>query len=263
MPAPLHALADALCLGLLLAAWGAQAVVPWRIAGAAHGAGGRRRWALLGPALVLPGALAGYLLMARHPDAAIAAKLVPLTASVAGTLVAVLAPGLLAVTLVAAYAGDRLEVAGWRIVAAFGAAVVVAASWAEELLRTGEGPPSPPLLLALLAGCRVLLALAAGELAAPGRPAWSIAAGCALPSYLPLLPPELRLPLWHQGEVVTLGAAALLLVSARWLPPALRRVALAAGVLLAALALSRAADLSESLAPGPTTEPLPPLPAPR
>jgi hypothetical protein len=78
-------------------------------------------------------------------------------------------------------------------------------------------------------------------------------------AYLPLLPPELRGALWNQGLELTCLAAALLLLAARWLPRVLRPLALAVGLLLAAVTLSRAGQLSQALAPGIDVEELPAL----
>ena len=51
-------------------------------------------------------------------------------------------------------------------------------------------------------------------------------------------------------DLLTLGAAVLLLLAARFLPPALRRPAALAGVLLAALFLDRTGDLQAAVEPG-------------
>jgi hypothetical protein len=47
-----------------------------------------------------------------------------------------------------------------------------------------------------------------------------------------LLPAPLAEALARRNEWITLGAAALLLPAARWLPPNLRRITLAGGALL-------------------------------
>jgi hypothetical protein len=276
-------LLDAVLLFVLLVAWGAQATVPWRLAASAQtsaasprhlpdpdaaaatapapapartlaeGAGvqavARRLWQLAGFPLAVAGLVAALVLANRNPDAAVAAHLVPLLASPPGRLLAVLAPALLASSLIAGLAGGRLDGAGRRIAAAVALAACAAASWAGELLRTGDGPPSSAAGLLLLVACRLALTLAAGELLAPGRPRWAAPGGLALLAYLALLPGELRGVLWNQGLPLTCGAAALLLVAARWLPGALRRLALAAGLLLAAIVLAQAGYASQALAP--------------
>jgi hypothetical protein len=268
-------LLDGLLLGVVLAAWGAQVVVPWRLAAAAaagrHAAAagpgeelaappaGRRLWRLASLPFALAGLLAAYSLAGRNPDAAVARHLVPALASVPGTLLLVCTPALLAAALVATLAGNRLDRGGWRLVAVFGLAATFAAAWAGELLRTGEGPASPPVNLALLVGCRLLLALAAGELFVAGPPRCATAAGVAFLAYLPLLPPAVRQVLWSQGLHLTCAAAALLLLGARWLPAALRRVAVAAGLLLAAVVLAQAGHVSQAMATGIEVNPEPGL----
>jgi hypothetical protein len=252
---------DGVILFSLLSAWGAQAVGPWRIS-AVERRLHRRAWSYAAPLLLLAGVLAGLALLVRHPDAAIAAGLAPLTRSVPGKLLVALVPGLLAVDLISAKAGRGLEDRGWWIAAGCGLATVGAACWAGELLRTGEGPESPPTAQALLIGCLMLLALAAGEQLAPGRPVWAAAAGPALLAYLFLLPPEVNAELRRGGIAPTAIAAALLLATARWLPVSLRRIALGAGVLLAAFLLLRAGAASQALGAQPILSPLPPLPKP-
>ncbi|HYL06313.1 MAG TPA: hypothetical protein VE075_09755 [Thermoanaerobaculia bacterium] len=269
-------LADALLLFVLLVAWGAQAVVPWRLAGepaATPAAGGdvglggigggpgvgrhRRLWRLAGLPLALAGLVAAYALANRNPDAAVAVPLVPLRATYPGAALLVLVPALLAVALLGGLAGDRLGPAGERLSAAVALAACAATAWAGELLRAGEGPAGSGVALALLIGCRLVLMLAAGELLAPGRPRWAAAGGFALLVYLPLLPAALRGALWGQGLQLTCLAAALLLLLARWLPGALRPPALAAGLLLAAVVLTQAGHVSQALAPGVDYQELP------
>jgi len=277
-------LLDALLLFVLLVAWGSQATVPWRLAqtaaaapppvplppppdgGAAGAPGGdaaapdrdRLLWRLAALPLALAGLIAAFALANRNPDAVIAAHLVPLLQSTPGRLLALLAPALVATTLITTLAGARLGGAGERLAAALGLLTCAAAAWAGELMRAGDGPAGSELRFALLAGCRLALLLAAGELLSPGRPRWPAAAGgIALLAYLLLLPQELRTVLWSEGLQLTCGAAALLLLAARWLPRALRRLALAAALLLAAVALSQAGHVSQRLAPGVEIQELP------
>jgi len=176
-----------------------------------------------------------------------------------GAALLVLVPALLAVALLGGLAGDRLGPAGERLAAAVGLAACIAAAWAGELLRIGEGPYGSETALALLVGCRLVLTLAAGELLTSGRPRWAAAGGIALLAYLPLLPPELRGVLWGQGLQLTCLAGALLLLLARWLPGALRPPALAAGLLLAAVVLTQAGHASQAIAPGVDVQELPVL----
>jgi hypothetical protein len=249
---------------LLLLGWGAPAVAPWRLTGAP--AEVRRRWAWSAPTLLLAAAVGSWGLLAARPDQAMAAGLAPLGASLPGRLLMPLVPALCAATLLAAFAERRLEAAGWRIVGAFGCAALVVVSWAAERLATADSSADPaaagpPWAYALRIGCRVLVAVAAGELLARGRPRWAPLAGVALPAWFLLLPSELRQPLWQHGGALTLAAGAVVLLAARWLPGSLRRPALAVGALLAAVflvELTRVQELPGALG----TTPLPPLPRP-
>ena len=249
-------LVDALLLGVLLVGWGAQATVPWRLGGdlravATAPAPGLRLWRFAALPLALAGLVAALALAGRNPDATIAAHLVPLLSSTSGRMLALLATALLGSALIAGLAGERLDATGLRLAAAIGLAACAAMAWAGELVRAGEGPSSSSLLpFVLLAGCRLALTLAAGELLSPGRPRLAVAGGLALAAYLPLLPRELRGPLWGEGLGLTCAAGALLLLAARWLPRRLRRLSLAMGVLLAAILLAQAGRVSQRLAPG-------------
>jgi hypothetical protein len=113
-------------------------------------------------------------------------------------------------------------------------------------MRVGEGPPSAPIPLVLLAILRLLLALGAAEVLAPGRPALAPVAGLALPLYVLLLPAGVAELVWR-GHALTLAAAAALFLASRWLPATLRRPALAGAALLAGLLLAATADLSQGL----------------
>jgi hypothetical protein len=255
-------LVDALLLCVVLVGWGAQATVPWRLGGhprSAAPAPGLRPWRFAALPLAVAGLVAALALADRNPDATIAAHLVPLLSSTSGRLLALLATALLGSTLITGLAGERLEATGLRLAAAVGAAACAAAAWAGELVRTGEGPSFDRLLpFVLLAGCRLALTLAAGELVGPGRPRLAVAGGLALAAYLPLLPRELRGPLWGEGLELTCAAGSLLLLAARWLPRPLRRLSLAMGVLLAAILLAEAGRVSQGLAPGVEIEQDPP-----
>ncbi|HKV07021.1 MAG TPA: hypothetical protein VJ725_02715 [Thermoanaerobaculia bacterium] len=248
---------DGLIMAWVLFAWGAQAAVPWRLPG--QGPGARRFWAMASLPLLIGGVVAALFYVQAHPDAAIASGLYPLKATRPGRLLLVLLPALLLAGVVTALGWKKLEDAGWRIAAGFGLAFLAAASWAAELVRIGEGPESAPLPLALLVLCRLLLGLAAGEIAAPGRPLFAVAAGLAFPLYWLLLPANLANALTKSGALVTLGASALVLLTARWLPERLRRPALGAAILLAGLVLAQATMLSQTLA-SPTM--LPPMDLP-
>jgi hypothetical protein len=242
-------LPDILLLAIVLVAWGAQVVLPWRCRpAAADGPRAGGPLVLLGP-LALAGVVAAYYLVDRNPDAAIAAHLVPLLATRIGALLAVLVPAQLAAALVATVAGRRLDPLACRILVGLGLATCIALGAAQELLRAGGGPTSSELFMLFLVACRLALSLAAGELVAPGRPRGAVAAGLTLPLYPWLLPLALRREILHQGLAISFGAAALLLLAARWLPQPLRRPALAGGVLLAAIALTQTAQIAQALTP--------------
>jgi hypothetical protein len=249
-------IADGLLLGWVLLAWGAQAVLPWRLAGLA--AERRRFGALALPPLLLTGGLAAFLYVLRHPDAAIVQRLYPLGASRPGRALAVLFPALTVADLLLCFGWRRLDAAGWRIAAGLGLVFLLATTWAAELIRVGEGPESALFPLIVLALLRALLALGAAEALAPGRPVLAAAAGPGLLLYGLLLPARLAQDLGGHGQWLTLAAAALLLLGARWLPLPLRRSALLSATLLAGLYLGQAAGLSAGL--GSPLQPLPPLP---
>lgn len=240
---------DALLLSVLLLAWGAQAVLPWTLAGLAGLAAERRRaGALALLPLLVAGALAAFAHLQAHPDAAVVQGLYPPDASSVGRILAVLFPALVLADVLLAAGRKSLEDAGWRVAAGFGLAFLLAASWAAERLRMGEGPGSTPAVLAVLAVLRTLIALGAAEALSPGRPRLAAAAGLALPLYALLLPAPLAQSLGRHGQWLTLAAAALLFLAARWLPPNLRRPALLAATLLAGLYLGAAVKLSQELA---------------
>ena len=243
-----------LVVALVVALWGAQAVVPWRLRAA--GEEPRRSWSYAALPLLLLAVLAALVYLRGRPDAALAAGLAPLLASLPGRLLALLTAALLASDLVLVFGRGRLESQGWPVAAAFGLAWLAVASFAAELLRVGEGPSSPLAVLLLAAACRLLVTLGAGELLAPGRPLLAVAAGLALPLYLLLLPAELGRALIATSGWLPLAAAALLFLAARFLPASLRRAGLGAAVLLAGIFLAWAGDLSQALA----GRPLPPLP---
>ena len=237
---------DGLLLAWVLLAWGAQAVVPWRLPRIEPGR--RRPWTVALLPLLVTGAIAILIYTQAHPDAAVVHDLYPLAASRTGRLLAVLLPALALVDLVAIVGGSRFEPAAWRIVAGFGLIFLLAASWAGELLRIGEGPEGTLIPLVILTGLRLLLSLAAAETLAPGRPRLAPFAGAGLALYDLLLPAQLARALWRSPAAFTLGAAVVLFLAARWLPASLRRVALGAATLLAGLFLAQVAQLSQALA---------------
>ena len=245
-------------VGLL--AWGAHAVVPWRLAGG--GPAARRAWALAALPLLAAGVAAALALAGAEADSAADAGwgVTPLARGSAGAL-AVLVPALVVGDVVVALGRNRLEAAGWRLAAGVGLAALGAVAFAGELFRAGGGPATGVAAVAAAAGARVLFALAAGELAAPGRPWCALAGGLAVPAYWLALPAGLTRLLAGDGAGFTAAAAALLLVAAPWLPRRLRRPGLAAGVLLLALFLARSGDLSTHFplsSPPPADLPAPP-----
>lgn len=245
-----------LLLGWLLLAWGAQAVIPWRLATLAPEAPWKRGALALLPLLVT-GVVAAFLLIQSHPDAALTQGLYPPGASLVGRALAVLFAAMALAGALLATGRRSLKPPGWRLAAALGAILLLATTWAAELLRTGEGPSSRPLIFVLLTLLRALVALGAAEACAPGRPILAVAAGLALPLYELLLPSPLAHALVAHGQWLTLLAATLLLAGARWFPSVLRRPALLGGVLLAGLFFGQATQLSETLA----LPPLPPMPS--
>ncbi|MEO6195676.1 MAG: hypothetical protein ABIS20_21860 [Thermoanaerobaculia bacterium] len=245
-----------LLLAWLLLSWGAQAAVPWRLA--AVDPERRRPWVPALLPLLVTGALAAVALVQLQPDAALAQGLYPLGASGLGRGLAVLLPALALADILIAIGWRRMEAAGWKIAAGFGLAFLLAATWAAELMRTGEGPASAPLAFIALVLLRMLLALGTAEALTPGRPLLAAAAGLALPLYALLLPAPLAHALGAHGQWLTLAAASLLLLGARWLPPTLRRPALLGGTLLAGLYLGQATHLSQGLG----QSPFPPMVSP-
>lgn len=254
-------LGGTLLLALILTAWGAQAVVPWALR---HGGDtGRRYWGFLALPAALAGALAALLYLREHSDAALAAQLFRPLATVPGRLLALLFPVLLLVDGLLLVARQRLEDLGWKLAAGLALPFGAAAGLAAELVRTGEGPAGTWPQIYAAAAIWLIVALAAGELLAPGREeGWksrfALPAGLIVPAYFLTLPGPMRQAVQESGAWITLGIAALLLLAVRWLPPALRRPGLAAAVLLAALFLERVAGLGQSLA----NRPFGPLPIP-
>lgn len=240
-----------------LAVLGAHAVVPWRLAGDDRTAPARRAWSLAALPLLLLAVTLGAAMAASRPHAAIGAGWGELAVT-GGAFRAtwVLLAALALADAVAAIARRRLEPAGWRLLGGFGLAALLAASLTLELLRAGAGPSIALAPVLLAAGCRALLALAAGEALAPGRPRLAPLALPALAGYWLALPAPLAALLRAGGLHWTALAVALLLSPAPWLPARLRRPALIAGLLLAALLLARTAVLTASL-PMPPPQPPP------
>lgn len=256
----------ALGLALQLLILGLHVVVPWRVAGlpqgtAAAGATGaaqvaatalarRRLWALVATPLLLVAAIAGLFTLGDRIDAAIAWGLTwpPVSLPAIALAFAAAAVALTDLLLLAGF--RKLEPAGWRIAAGLGTTLLLAASFAGELLRLGRGPAAGLAGLLVAAACRAPLALAAGEAASGPVRGFATLAGAALPLTLLGFSAPLRATLG--ADLLTLGAATVLLLAARFLPLSLRRPAALAGVLLAALFLDRSSDLSAAIEPNST-----------
>lgn len=241
-----------------LLALGGHAVAPWRLARGV--AAGRRAWALAALPLLLAAAALAAAAAAARPHAALGAGWgeVALTGRAflaAGVLVAALA---LADAVLAA-GHRRLEPAGWRLAGALGVVALAAAAFALELLRIGSGPPTALAPVLAAAGGRLMVALAAGEAVAPGRRPWL--APLAVPGlalFWLALPPPLRILIVGEGLHLTGITALVLAAAAPWLPARLRRPAVFAAVLLAALLFARAGAFT-ALLPLSVPAPEPPV----
>lgn len=234
-------------LTLNLLVWGAHALLPWRLARSGEAA--RRLWARLAlPALGLALGATGVALRA-DPDPAVAWGLTGfLGGSPAARVLTVVAAAVALADLVLFFAGERLDPRGWQLLGLFGAAGLAAATFGSEMLRMGWGPVPRPAALWTAAALRLPLALAAAELALGPPRRWAPAAGPALVAAFLLWPAELRRALGI--DLLTLAAAAALLIAARFLPASLRRPAGGAGLLLAVLFLARSAAVSAILGGG-------------
>lgn len=252
----------ALTLALQWVVLGLHVLVPWRLARLAAtpvpspsapmpGAADRRQlWALVATPLLLAAALAALFTVGARLDAALAWRLAwpPRSLPALALVVAGASVGLADLVLLAGF--RKLEPAGWRIAAGLAGALLVVASVAGELLRLGRGPAAGLAGLGIAAICRIPLALAAGEACSGPARGFATLAGAALPFTLLAFSPSVRASLGP--DLLTLGAATLLLLAARFLPLSLRRPAALAGVFLAALFLDRTGDLSTALEPGST-----------
>jgi len=222
---------------------GTNAVQPFRLAAAEDRE--RRLWTLL----VLPLLLGSLVLAIFHLDVATDAALAwgiawpPRSRMARLLLVAGAAAGLGA--LLTALGGRKFEPAAWRFAGGLGLALAAVAALAGELLRVGGAPAGGIVAIALGAAGRFALTLAAGE-CATGRVRWlAPLAALALPLGALAAPLMLRNAL--RPDLLTLGAAVVLLAVARFLPGALSRPAAAGGVLLAALYLSQSARITAML----------------
>ena len=249
---------NALLMAFQMLVLGLHVVAPWRLARPGTPAQAtptsatdpKRIWALTATPLLLAGAIAGVFSLGVHIDAALAWGLIwpPTTLPALALTFAAAATAATDLVLLAGF--RRLEPAGWRIAAAVAMGLLIAASFAGEILRVGRGPVAGLSGLLLAALCRVPLALAAGEAATGPVRLSAPLAGVMLPLSLVGFSAPVRAALG--ADLMTLGAAATLLLAARFLPSSLRRPAVFAGVLLAALFLDRSGELSAALEPAST-----------
>lgn len=224
---------------------GAHTVVPARLAGSAA-EGPRRRWALAALPLLAAALVAVLVWLRDQPDPLLGVSWGsdPLT-TFAGRSALLLVTALAVGDLLALWAYRRLEAAGWRLLAVAAVPALLAGSLFLEIVRVGHGPRTTAGALALATLCRTASALGTGEALAPGqRPLWTVPAGLILPSYPLALPPAVREMLVAEGGLLTLGAAALLFLTARWLPARLWRPAVLAAAVLAALAFAQTTALA-------------------
>jgi hypothetical protein len=231
-------------LVLNLVVWGAHALLPWRLA-RSEGRGPR-----LWPALALPAvglSFAGTAAVLRFdPDPAVAWGLTGFAdGAPAARVLAVLALAATLADCVLLVGGPRVEPRGWWLAGALGVAALAGATLGSELLRIGWGPVPRPVALYAAAALRLPLALAAAELAAGAPRLWTPVSGPGLLAAWLLWPLALRRALG--ADLLTLLAAAALLVAARFVPARWRRAAGIAGLLLAVLFLTRAGAVSAIL----------------
>lgn len=236
---------SALAIALGFVAWGSHAVVPFHVAESSPEA--RNRWRLTGLPLALLALLAALTRNLLAPDAAIGAGLLPLAASRALPIALVLISLTLAVDALLMIARDGAEPLVWKLSAGIGLATLCATSAIEELLRIGGGPPMaiPAFVLAILVRAAIAIALVEGLLGRTSR--FAPFAGAGLAGYFFLLPDTVRSRLIPDGDVLTFAAAALLFAAGRFVPERLRRMTLLSGAGLAALALGRAAQVSQAV----------------
>lgn len=227
-----------------LAVFGAHAFLPFWLAGGEERA--RRLWATLAPILLVAACVVTAWEIGRRPDEAIAWGLThPIHGSMAARLIAVALAAVALSDLLVLFTWKRLEPAAWRFHGALGVLTLLAQSLGAELLRIGWGPWTGTAAILAAAALRAPLALAATEVAVGAPRFWSAIAGPSLLVLALLWPSMLRRAL--AGDLVTLGAATLLLVAASFVPASLRRTAAISGILLALLFLASAAEKSRTL----------------
>jgi hypothetical protein len=219
---------------------GTGAVAPWRLAGGTDSA--RRLAALVALPLALLALLLALFHLALAPDAAIAWGIVWPPRTIAARLLGVTVLAGAAVAVLVAIGGSRFEPAAWRTAGVLSGLVAAGSAFGGELLRLGGGPYAGTAALLVAVAARLAVTLAAGE-SATGLPRYlAPVAGLLLPVAHLAAPAALRVSL---GLVLpTLGASALLLLAAPFVPLRFRRSAALAGVALAALYFAEAAAVS-------------------
>jgi hypothetical protein len=241
-------LGQLLLYGSATIAAGAPATVPWRLAARPTDDPARRPhagivWLLAG---LLPLGLVSILaLLAQVPDQAVDAGLLPISHTLPGRLLALLFPLVLAAVIVLALGAERVDPLAWRLAAVLGILLAGAAAWFLERLRAAAGTPASGWPWLVLIACRWIWVITAGEVVAPGRTRWAPWAALALAPWVICLPEPVRGSVWPLTSL-TVGAAAVALLAARWVPPSLRRPVLAVGVLLLAALWVEAARISAS-----------------
>ncbi|MEO8274636.1 MAG: hypothetical protein ABI639_00340 [Thermoanaerobaculia bacterium] len=244
---------SALALAFQLVVLGLHVVVPWRLGATSEPPADakedprKRLWALLAAPLLLAAALAGLFALGQNLDAAIAWGFVWPPASVPAFVILLASLALLLTDFTLLVGFRKLEPLGFRVASGLAIVLLCAASVGGELLRVGRGPAAGLASILLAATGRAALALAAGEAAAGAVSGFALLAGIALPLSVLGFPEAIRAAL--QPDFLTLGAAALLLLLARFVPPSLRRPAVFAALVLAAIFLDRTRDLSGAFEP--------------
>lgn len=228
-------------VSLVLIVLGAHVVVPRRLA-PTDGTTGRERWGLAALPLLLVACLVAVLRLSNRVDLILDAGWNPPgLAHFTARILAILIPSLILIDVVVCVGRRKLEPVGFRLVGWFAVLPLAAVLWTEEVLARGEAAVlGSGLLLATLS--RLPVALGAAEALAPmpksGRPVWTVPAALGLVAWVWLIPRDVFERLLETGALVPLGAAAVLFLGARWIPPRLRRPTILAAALLASLAFA-------------------------
>jgi hypothetical protein len=219
---------------------GANAVLPWRLATGEDAA--RRLWSLVCLPLLLLSLVLALAHLSLAPDGALFWGLSWPPRTTAARIVLVIVGAGAGGALLTAIGGRKFEPAAWRTAAILGGLVAAGAAFGGELLRFGGGPTGGLVTLLAATAGRFAVTLAAGECVA-GPPRWlTPIAALLLPLGYLASPPELRAG--FGADILTLAAAVLLLLVARFVPADWRRAVAIAGIALAALHFARAAEIS-------------------